>query len=82
MKALLEIQCNEKSYDPSLSISQLEWLRCSYMGPVEYVFNRLQHELTIRMHDVDNEIQLENTVCAIIRRMRNFTNYFNNCDFV
>ena len=31
-------------------------------GPVEYVFNRLQHELTIRMHEIYNHIQLEMAV--------------------
>jgi hypothetical protein len=54
---------------------------CPRDGPVEYVFNRIQHELSLRLHTIHNEVELEQAVYAIVRGIHNFENYFIHCGY-
>jgi hypothetical protein len=49
---------------------------CPRDGPVEYVSNRIQHELSLRLHTIRNEVELEQAIYAVVRGMANFENYF------
>jgi transposase len=48
-------------------------------GPIEYVFNRLQHELTIRLHEINDAVDLQHAVYDIVRNILEFQNYFRHC---
>ena len=62
----------------------LQWghcvcLRAQYYpvnGAVEYVFNTLQHNLTIKMANITNDEQLRTEVNNTIGSILNFVNYF------
>jgi transposase len=48
-------------------------------GPIEYIFNRLQHELTIRLHEINNAVDLQRAIEDIVRNIPSFQNYFEHC---
>jgi transposase len=50
-------------------------------GPIEYVFNRLQHELAIQLHKIGNQRELEQAVYNIIQDIASFENYFIHCGY-
>ena len=50
-------------------------------GAVEYVFDTMQHDLTIKMHQIQNAEQLRDEVYNSIGDMHNFVNYFLNVGF-
>jgi transposase len=50
-------------------------------GPIEYVFNRLQHELSLRLHEIRNQRDLERSVYDIVRGITSFENYFTHCGY-
>jgi len=47
-------------------------------GAVDFVFNTVQHDLTIRLEDIKNGDDLRNEVYASIGAIDNFVNYFLN----
>ena len=47
-------------------------------GAIEYVFNTLQQDLTIRLHEIKNGDDLHREVMDSIGVMPNFVNYFLN----
>jgi DDE superfamily endonuclease len=52
---------------------------CPWLGPIEYVFNNLQQELTIRMHEVTDGPSLRAAVGDIVHNMGLFQGYFAKC---
>jgi len=48
-------------------------------GPIEYIFNRLEHELSIRLHEIKNAVDLQRAIYDIVRRILEFQNYFAHC---
>ena len=49
------------------------------LGPIEYIFNRLQHELTIRLHEINNAVDLHRAIYDSVRNIVEFQNYFGHC---
>lgn len=50
-------------------------------GPIEYAFDTIQVDLTLRLHDIDTPIQLQAAVDEIIARMLEFLSYFRHCGY-
>ena len=48
---------------------------------IEYVFNTIQHELTIRLAEIEDGIDLKNEIMGIIGAIENFVNYFLNLHY-
>jgi hypothetical protein len=46
---------------------------------MECIFNRLQQELTIRLHEINNAVDLQRAICDIVRNILQFQNYFEHC---
>ena len=50
-------------------------------GPIEYVFNTIENALAYRVHEINTVGDLNTHVCAIVRQMPSFVNYFTNCGY-
>jgi hypothetical protein len=50
-------------------------------GPIEYVFNTIQQELTCELYRVNNNADLERVIQQIINRMTDFQRYFLHCGY-
>jgi hypothetical protein len=50
-------------------------------GPIEYVFNTIQQELTRELYRVNNNADLERIIQRIINRMTDFQRYFLHCGY-
>ena len=48
-------------------------------GPIEYVFNTIQQELTRALYRVNNRTDLMNEFAAVIARINDFAAYFIGC---
>ena len=47
-------------------------------GPIEYVFNMLQQQLSVAMYDIDNENHMVTEVTRIMQSVCNIPNGFDN----
>ena len=47
-------------------------------GAIEYVFNTIQHDLTIKLPDIQNGNDLRNEVFNTVGSIENFVAYFTN----
>jgi len=50
-------------------------------GPIEYVFNTLQHEMTQRMPHIESETDFLRELHKALRLQKNFQPYFRRCGF-
>lgn len=50
-------------------------------GPIEYVFNSLQRELNLRMHQIHTEADLLDNLGNVVYNMVDFQPYFRHCGF-
>jgi transposase len=50
-------------------------------GPIEYVFNTIQEELTYRMHFINDLPTLHVHINAIVASLPEFQSYFIHCGF-
>jgi len=51
-------------------------------GPIEYVFNQLQQELSHRIHHIPNEAAFVQEVHAIVTNLGGFDATFQHCGYV
>ena len=50
-------------------------------GAIKYVFNTIQHELTIRLAKIEKGSDLTNEIMGVIGEMIHFVNYFTNLHY-
>ena len=50
-------------------------------GPIEYVFNTIQHDIALSMYEINTICDLINKIRASVRSLNNFVNYFISCGF-
>ena len=51
-------------------------------GPIEYVFNTVQHDIALSMYQIHTIRDLIMKIHAVVRSMTNFVNYFVHCGFI